>query len=160
MPVRFSHSDKKSKKQGISVRKGKYLIVTDEKPAVPAGAIRIVRPDQQDAPKFQLVTGKPQGIVQGIAQQLNNSDLDLSKITVDVSNQIVTLKGQVASRNSLLNALKTIHAVEGVERVNFQVKFRNGRQNSGFYSGPHGGGEPPDFPSPQGPHGGGGGPDE
>ncbi len=148
MPTHFSHSDKKSKKRGIRVRKGKYLIVTDEKPAIPAGTIRMVQPGQRDKTNFQLVTGKPQGIVRGIAQQLSNSDLDLNKITVDVTGQTVTLKGQFANRNSLLNTLKTIHAVEGVERIDFQAKFRNGRQNSGFFplasAGPHGPGGGPD----------------
>jgi len=163
MPVHFSNASKSSKNRGIRIRGGKLQIGGKKQPGMAAGAIRVIQPKQPEQLAFQVVTGKPQGIVRQIAQKLRGSnDLDLNKIRVKVTHQQVTLRGRVATKNGLQNALDAIHSVEGVDRIAYQVKYRNGRQNSGFYSGPHGGGEPPDF-SPEeaaGPHGGGGGPDE
>jgi hypothetical protein len=149
MPVHFSQSKKSSKSRGIRTRVGKNQMAGEEGAMIPSGTIKINQPAGHDHVAFQVVTGKPQGIVQGIAQKLSGSnELDISKITVNVSKQTVTLKGQIADRNSLLNTLGTIHSVEGVNRVDYEVKFRNGRQSSGFFplasAGPHGGGEPPD----------------
>jgi len=149
MPVHFSHSDKSSKNRGIRIRGGKLQIGGKKQPGIPAGAIRVIQPKQPENIAFQVVTGKPQGIVKGIAQKLSgSSNLDLNKIRVKVTNQQVTLRGRVANRNSLLNALDTIHSVEGVDRINFEVKFRNGRQSSGLFpmasAGPHGPGGGPD----------------
>jgi hypothetical protein len=119
------------------------------KQGTPNEVIKLIKPDKPEDIVFQVVTGKPQGIVKSITQKLaGRNDLDLHQIKINVSDQQVILNGRFANRNSLLKALNAIHSVEGVDRIKYQVKYQNGRLGSGFFpmssAGPHGGGEPPD----------------